>query len=153
MDFHPGGKSMLEQWAGKDCTDDFKQYHQDWESYLENSDYLRVGRVVSEKPTEAIGFDEVAIHGNIYHLRGEYPETLGACIFFLALFSPFEKAEKKKKKKLNPSKTTNKPGEQTWRTKTIFRLKTRKTFGEMCGNSGVQMPRISPPCDTTRRGQ
>lgn len=64
---------MLEQWAGKDCTEEFQQYHQDWERCLEYFDYLRIGRVVPEKAVAELTYQEVAIHGNIYDLEGEIP--------------------------------------------------------------------------------
>lgn len=71
MDYHPGGKQILEQWAGKDCTEEFMQYHQDWEWCLEKFDFLRTGRVVPEKTVEALTDHEIAMHWYIYDLGGK----------------------------------------------------------------------------------
>lgn len=62
---------MLEQWAGKDCTEEFMQYHQDWDHCLEYFDYLRIGRIVPEKSAEALTHQEIAIHGSVYGLESE----------------------------------------------------------------------------------
>lgn len=71
MNFHPGGTEILRQWAGEDCTAEFKQHHHDWERCLRDFDYLRIGRVISEKYVGELTDQEIAIHGHIYSLQGE----------------------------------------------------------------------------------
>lgn len=66
MDSHPGGATILRQWAGQDSTIQFERYHGDADRCLAEYDYLRVGRVVPEKETYQLTDDELELNGHVY---------------------------------------------------------------------------------------
>lgn len=68
MDFHPGGVTILRQWAGRDSTQEFERFHADADRCLADYDYLRVGRVVPEKELGQLTHNEVALNGHVYDL-------------------------------------------------------------------------------------
>ncbi|KAG6363759.1 hypothetical protein INS49_008862 [Diaporthe citri] len=68
MDFHPGGRTILRQWAGRDSTQEFERFHADADRCLADFDYLRVGRVVAEKAMDQLTHNEVALNGYVYDL-------------------------------------------------------------------------------------
>lgn len=68
MDFHPGGATILRQWAGRDSTQEFERFHADADRCLVDYDYLRVGRVVPEKAIGQLSHKEVALNGHVYDL-------------------------------------------------------------------------------------
>ncbi|KAJ0110145.1 cytochrome b5-like Heme/Steroid binding domain-containing protein [Diaporthe amygdali] len=70
MDFHPGGTTILQKWAGKDSTLEFESYHEDHDRCLADYDYLRVGRVVEEKQMYQLTDKEVVLNGHIYNVSG-----------------------------------------------------------------------------------
>lgn len=69
MDFHPGGRTILRQWAGRDSTQEFERFHADADRCLADFDYLRVGRVVGVKAMDQLTHNEVALNGHVYDLR------------------------------------------------------------------------------------
>lgn len=68
MEFHPGGVTILRQWAGRDSTQEFERFHADADRCLADYDYLRVGRVVPEKEVGQLTHNEVALNGHVYDL-------------------------------------------------------------------------------------
>lgn len=68
IEFHPGGEAMLQQWAGRDSTQEFERFHTDADRCLKDYDYLRVGRLVEEKSQDQLEHDEVALNGYVYDL-------------------------------------------------------------------------------------
>lgn len=68
MDFHPGGTTILRQWAGRDSTEEFERYHADADRCLADYDYLRVGRVVPKRAMDQLTHNEVALNGHVYDL-------------------------------------------------------------------------------------
>lgn len=68
VDFHPGGRAILRQWAGRDSTLEFERYHADADRCLADYDYLRVGRVVAKKAMNQLTHNEVALNGHVYDL-------------------------------------------------------------------------------------
>ncbi|KAI3396228.1 hypothetical protein diail_366, partial [Diaporthe ilicicola] len=66
IESHPGGTTILRQWAGRDCTQEFERYHGDADRCLADYDYLRVGRVVPEKHEDNLTDNEVALNGHVY---------------------------------------------------------------------------------------
>lgn len=68
MDFHPGGRTILRRWAGRDSTEEFERFHADADRCLADYDYLRVGRVVPEKTMDQLTHNEVALNGHVYDL-------------------------------------------------------------------------------------
>lgn len=70
MDFHPGGRTILRQWAGRDSTQEFERFHADADRCLADFDYLRVGRIVGVKEMDQLTHNEVALNGHVYDLSG-----------------------------------------------------------------------------------
>ncbi|KAL1871677.1 hypothetical protein Daus18300_004677 [Diaporthe australafricana] len=66
MASHPGGETILRQWAGQDSTTLFERYHGDADRCLAEYDYLRVGRVVPEKQMDQLTDNEVEFQGHVY---------------------------------------------------------------------------------------
>lgn len=72
VDSHPGGSTLIEQWAGKDSTEVFNRYHSEAKRCLEDYDFLRIGRVIREGRLP-IASNQIIIHGMVYDLTREYP--------------------------------------------------------------------------------
>lgn len=67
MDSHPGGTTLIEQWAGKDSTEAFNRYHCDAERCLADYDFLRIGRVIREGRFP-IAKNQILVHRMVYDL-------------------------------------------------------------------------------------
>ncbi|KAG6356324.1 hypothetical protein INS49_015712 [Diaporthe citri] len=67
VDCHPGGTTLIEQWAGKDATEAFNRYHYDAERCLADYDFLRIGRVIKEARLP-IAINQIIVHGMVYDL-------------------------------------------------------------------------------------
>ncbi len=68
MDFHPGGSRILRDWAGKNATAAFKEYHSNWEKLLESYRYLRASVVVPERAPGDLAATEISLHGVVYNI-------------------------------------------------------------------------------------
>ncbi|KAK7720313.1 hypothetical protein SLS63_009860 [Diaporthe eres] len=69
MDSHPGGRSILKTWAGRESTEEFARYHRNADQCIEDYDYLRIGRMVEETTPDQLTDYEVALNGMVYDLR------------------------------------------------------------------------------------
>lgn len=67
MEFHPGGATLIKQWAGKDSTLAFNRHHRDAERCLQDYDFLRIGRVIDEGRLP-IPDNKIVVHGMVYDL-------------------------------------------------------------------------------------
>lgn len=66
---HPGGTEILHQYAGLDATHEFQEAHSDWVQALEETSFLKVGRLVEERPrTDEIDDDEVALLDRVFRI-------------------------------------------------------------------------------------
>lgn len=72
MDSHPGGRSILKNWAGRESTEEFARYHRNADQCIEDYDYLRIGRMVEETTPDQLDEYEVALNGMVYDLRREF---------------------------------------------------------------------------------
>lgn len=79
MDSHPGGTTLIEQFAGKDSTEAFNRYHYDAERCLADYDFLRIGRVIREGRLP-IATNQIIIHGMVYDLTRKYLVESDACL-------------------------------------------------------------------------
>lgn len=71
VEYHPGGTTLIERFAGKDSTDAFNRYHRDAERCLADYDFLRIGRVIREG-RHPIANNQIIVHGMAYDLTREY---------------------------------------------------------------------------------
>lgn len=73
--FHPGGIALLEETAGRDATQQFKDTHQNWEACLQAYEYLKIGRIVAERERDSanLGKYEVTLREAVYNIHREYP--------------------------------------------------------------------------------
>lgn len=71
VEFHPGGATLIKQWAGKDSTSAFNRHHRHAERCLQDYDFLRIGRVIDEGRLP-IPDNKIVIHGMVYDLTRKY---------------------------------------------------------------------------------
>lgn len=73
--FHPGGIALLEENAGRDATQQFKDTHANWEACLAAYEYLKVGRIVAERERESarLGKHEITLRETVYNIHRGYP--------------------------------------------------------------------------------
>jgi len=73
--FHPGGIALLEEFAGRDATQQFKDTHTNWEACLQAYEYLKIGRIVAERERDSanLGKYEVTLREAVYNIHRESP--------------------------------------------------------------------------------
>lgn len=68
---HPGGETILRQYAGHDATEAFREAHTDWAKTLQAYSSLKVGRIVEERSrTSDIDDDEIVLLGRVFRTSG-----------------------------------------------------------------------------------
>ncbi|KAK3386855.1 hypothetical protein B0H63DRAFT_141549 [Podospora didyma] len=66
-DEHPGGTNILKEWAGRDASVPFREYHQNWEEYLEFLHRFKMGRIVPARRADLpLSDGEILHHYQIY---------------------------------------------------------------------------------------
>ncbi|KAK4125723.1 hypothetical protein N657DRAFT_275459 [Parathielavia appendiculata] len=71
LESHPGGSEILRQYAGRDPSMEFEQFHSDWRLTLEKHEHLRVGWIVHDMLDHRqndIKHDEVVLLDRAYDI-------------------------------------------------------------------------------------
>ncbi|KAK1445760.1 cytochrome b5-like Heme/Steroid binding domain-containing protein [Colletotrichum melonis] len=85
MKFHPGGMEILQSVAGKDCTREFKQYHQVPTDFLGVTTHvyferLQVGKIVPEQSPGVISPDQIVIRNQVFSRKADLSRLSGSAL-------------------------------------------------------------------------
>ncbi|KAI1497863.1 hypothetical protein F5X99DRAFT_432584 [Biscogniauxia marginata] len=70
LDFHPGGWRILQQWAGRDATEEFYKYHR--HGLLMEEDYisLKIGKIVPEMTIAELQSNHITLKPWVFDISG-----------------------------------------------------------------------------------